>query len=49
MEDSDVRRKNDIKMDIKDMLQEGVEWIRFAPDGDEWRAVVITVINLPFP
>jgi hypothetical protein len=36
-------------MDLREREWDGIDWIDLAQDRDEWRAFVITVINLPFP
>jgi hypothetical protein len=41
--------KNSVKTDLMDTEEEAVVWIRLAQDRDRWRAVVNTVMNLPFP
>jgi hypothetical protein len=33
-------------MDLREIGLEGVDWIRLAQDGDRWRAVVSSVMNL---
>jgi hypothetical protein len=38
--------KNDIKMDLRVIVFESVDWIRLAKEADRWRDLVITVINL---
>jgi ActR/RegA family two-component response regulator len=44
------RRWNDnIKMDLKVIDGEGVDWIDLAEDRSKWRAVVNTVMNLWVP
>jgi hypothetical protein len=40
---------DNIKMDLKEIGWGGMDWIDLAHDGDQWRAVVNTVINLRFP
>jgi hypothetical protein len=35
-----------ISMDLRGIGWGSVEWIQLAQDGDRWRAVVITVMNL---
>jgi hypothetical protein len=40
------RRCDDIKMNLRDVGLESVTWIHLAEDGDRWRAVVITIMNL---
>jgi hypothetical protein len=36
-------------MDLRGIMWEGVERIHLAYDGDQWRAVVNTVMNLRVP
>jgi hypothetical protein len=44
-----VRRWEDnIKMDLREIGWEIVEWIHLAQDRDLWRAVVNTVMNQAF-
>jgi hypothetical protein len=38
-----------IKIDLRDMEWNGMEWINLAQDRDESRAVVNTVMNLRVP
>jgi hypothetical protein len=35
-----------IKMDLKEIEYEGVEWIHLAQNEDKWRFPVNTVMNL---
>jgi hypothetical protein len=35
-----------IKMDLREIGLEDVDWIRLAQDRDQWRAVVSAVMNL---
>jgi hypothetical protein len=39
------RREDNIKMHLRDIGFEDVDWIHLAQDRDRWRAVVITVMN----
>jgi hypothetical protein len=38
-----------IKMDLREIGWDGVDWMDMAQDGDLWRALVNTVLNLRFP
>jgi hypothetical protein len=40
------RWENDIRMDLREIGLEVVNWMHLAQDRDQWRAVVNTVINL---
>jgi hypothetical protein len=35
-----------IKMDLREIGWEGMDWIDLAQDRDQWRALVNTVMNL---
>jgi hypothetical protein len=37
---------NNIKMELREIGWDGVDWINLAPDRDQWRALVNTVMNL---
>jgi hypothetical protein len=37
---------DEIKIDLREIGWECVEWIHMAPDRDRWRAVVNAVMNL---
>jgi hypothetical protein len=39
---------NNIKMDLRDIEWDGMDWIDLAQDRDQWRALVNTVMNLGF-
>jgi hypothetical protein len=39
---------DNIKMDIRDIGWDGVDWIYMAQDRDQWRALVNTVLNGKF-
>jgi hypothetical protein len=45
------RRKwvDNIKMDLREIGWDGVDWIELAQDRDQWRALVTTVMNLRVP
>jgi hypothetical protein len=37
---------DNIKMDLRELGWDGVDWIDMAQDRDQWRALVNTVLNL---
>jgi hypothetical protein len=43
------RWEDNIKMDLREVVWGGVDWIDLAQDRDRWRALVYTVINLRVP
>jgi hypothetical protein len=43
------RYVDDIKMDLKEIGWDGVDWIEMAQDRDQWRAPVKLVINFGDP
>jgi hypothetical protein len=40
---------DNIKMDLREIGWDGMDWIDLAQDKDQWRAVVNTVMNLRVP
>jgi hypothetical protein len=40
---------DNIKMDLRKIGWDGVDWIDMAQDRDQWRALVIMVFNLRVP
>jgi hypothetical protein len=36
-------------MDLREIEQDGVDWMDMAQDRDQWRALVNTVLNLRVP
>jgi hypothetical protein len=40
-----LRRKYNIKMDLKETEFEGLDWINMAQDSGRWRVIVQTVIK----
>jgi hypothetical protein len=40
---------DNIKMDLREIGWDGVDWVDMAQDRDQWRALVNTVMNLRVP
>jgi hypothetical protein len=40
---------DNIKMDLREIVWDGVDLIAMAQDRDQWRALVNTVLNLRVP
>jgi hypothetical protein len=40
---------DNIKMDLREIEWDGMDWIDLAQDRDQWRAIVNTVMNLRVP
>jgi hypothetical protein len=40
---------DNINMNLREILWDGMEWIDQAQDRDQWRALVNTVMNLRVP
>jgi hypothetical protein len=38
-----------IKIDLREIGRDGVDWMDMAEDRDQWRALVNTVLNLRVP
>jgi hypothetical protein len=47
--DHRCRWEDNIKMDLREIGWEGVDWMHLAWDRDHWRAVVNTIMNLRVP
>jgi hypothetical protein len=43
------RWADNIKMDLRGIGCDGMDWIDLAQDRNQWRALVNTVMNLRFP
>jgi hypothetical protein len=43
------RWEDNIRMDLREIGWEGVDWMHLAEDSDQWRAVVNTIINVRVP
>jgi hypothetical protein len=44
-----LRWVNNIKMDLRVIGWDGVDWIDLAQDRDQWRALMIRIINFWIP
>jgi hypothetical protein len=40
------RSVDNVKMDLREIGWDGVDWIDMAQDKDQWRALVNTVMNI---
>jgi hypothetical protein len=40
---------DNIKMDLREIEWDGLDWIHMAQDRDQWRVLVNTVLNLRVP
>jgi hypothetical protein len=40
---------DNIKMDLREIGLDGIDWINLAQDRDQWKALVNTVMNLLVP
>jgi hypothetical protein len=40
---------DNIKMDLREIKWDGMDWIGLAQDRDQWRALVNTLMNLRVP
>jgi hypothetical protein len=40
---------NNVKIDLREIGWDAMNWIDLAQDRDQWRALVITVMNLRVP
>jgi hypothetical protein len=43
------RLVDNIKMDLREIGRDGVDWIHMAQDRDRWRTLVNTVLNFRVP
>jgi hypothetical protein len=49
LEDQYVGAVNNIKMDLREIGWDGLDWIDLAHNRDQWRALVRAVMNLWIP
>jgi hypothetical protein len=49
LEDLGVDRRDNIKISLKKIGYEGVDWINMAQDRDMWRAFVSTAMKIRVP
>jgi hypothetical protein len=40
---------DNIKMDLREIGWDGMDWIDLAQDRDQWKAILNTVMNLQVP
>jgi hypothetical protein len=40
---------DNIKIDLREIGRDGVDWIDMAQDSDQWSALVNTVLNIRVP
>jgi len=43
------RWEDNVRMDVREVGWEGVDWMHLAQDRDQWQALVNTVMNLQVP
>jgi hypothetical protein len=43
------RRKDNVRLDLRELGWEGVDWIHLVQDRDQWWAVAETAMNLGVP
>jgi hypothetical protein len=46
---SRLRWMDNSKMNLREIGWDGMDWIDLAQDGDQWRSLVNTVMNLRVP
>jgi hypothetical protein len=43
------RWEDNIKMNLREIIWGGIDWISLAQDRDQWKALVNTVMNFQVP
>jgi hypothetical protein len=43
------RWEDNIRMDLREIRWEGVDWMRLAQDKDQWQALMNIIMNLHVP
>jgi hypothetical protein len=43
------RWMDDIRLDVREIVWDGVDWTHLAQDRDQWRVLVNTVMKLSIP
>jgi len=43
------RREGNIRMDVRELVWKGVNWMHLAQDRDQWLVLVYMVMNFWFP
>jgi hypothetical protein len=43
------RLEDNIKIELKEIEWNGMDWIHLAEDSNQWRIIVNTVMNFPVP
>jgi hypothetical protein len=43
------KRVDNIKMDLREIVWDDMDWIDLAQDRDQWRSLVNTLMNFLFP
>jgi hypothetical protein len=39
---------DNIKIDLREIVWDGMDWIDLAQDRDQWKAIVNTIMNLHY-
>jgi hypothetical protein len=44
-----IRWEDKVKLDLREIVYGGMDWIHLVQDGDQWRALVNTAMNVRVP